>query len=401
MSALDDFRDDARAWLDANCPQSMRAPLVSEELVEGGAKVRSPNPDSYLWLERMYEQGWTVPDWPREYGGAELGQDEYLVLLQEMGRINARGPLMGHGVTMIGPTLLEYGNDDQKQRHLPRIARGEIRWCQGYSEPGSGSDLASLSTRAVDEGDHFVVNGQKIWTSGAVPADWIFCLVRTDPEAPKHEGISFVLFPVDSPGVTIKPIQLISGSSTFCETFFDDVIVPKADLVHRQNKGWTVAKRLLQHERSGLPALAGASSARFSGEQLGPLLPQVAVNAMGVQGGRLAEPALRDDILRHTMNGRAFSLTQRRTVVESDAGKTPEATTSIFKFYGAELAKKQQDLLVSARGTQSFGWEGDSFDAAELELTRLWLSSRASSIAGGTNEVQLNIVAKRVLGLPD
>lgn len=401
MTALNDFRLETRAWLAENCPQSMRQPLINEEMVEGGFKVRSTNPESYVWLERMAERGWTVPSWPKEYGGAGLNKAEYLVLLEEMARINARAPITGHGVIMIGPTLLEYGNEDQKSRHLPKIARGEIRWCQGYSEPGSGSDLASVSTRAEDQGDHFLLNGQKIWTSGAIPADWIFCLVRTDPDAPKHEGISFLLFSIDSPGVTIKPIQLISGSSPFCETFLDNVIVPKDELVHKINQGWTVAKRLLQHERSGLPALAGAASARFSGEQKGASLPQVAMDYIGVTDGKLADAILRDAIIQHRINGRAFSLTQQRTVEESEAGKTLEATTSIFKFYGANLSKTQQDLLVRARGTQSFGWEGDSFSEEELELTRIWLSSRGASIAGGTNEIQLNIIAKRVLGLPD
>ncbi|HJN51692.1 MAG: acyl-CoA dehydrogenase family protein [Pseudomonadales bacterium] len=401
MTVLDDFRADTRAWLDENCPPSMRAPMVNEEVVEGGSKVRSPNPDSYVWLDRMVERGWTVPAWPKAYGGAELDKNEYVVLLEEMARINARAPLAGHGVVMIGPTLLEYGNEEQKSRHLPKIAQGEIRWCQGYSEPGSGSDLASLSTKAEDQGDHFLLNGQKIWTSGAEPADWIFCLVRTDPDAPKHEGISFVLFPMDSAGVSIKPIRLISGSSPFCETFLDNVVVPKDDLIHKMNQGWTVAKRLLQHERSGLPALAGAASARLSGEQKVASLPQVAMDYIGVEDDRLADPILRDEIAQHRMNGRSFSLTQQRVVEESEAGKTLEATTSIFKFYGADLGKMQQDLLVKARGTQSFGWEGDGFSAEELALGRLWLSSRGSSIAGGTNEVQLNIIAKRVLGLPD
>ena len=401
MTVLDDFRADTRAWLDENCPPSMRAPMVNEEVVEGGSKVRSPNPDSYVWLDRMVERGWTVPAWPKAYGGAELDKNEYVVLLEEMARINARAPLAGHGVVMIGPTLLEYGNEEQKSRHLPKIAQGEIRWCQGYSEPGSGSDLASLSTKAEDQGDHFLLNGQKIWTSGAEPADWIFCLVRTDPDAPKHEGISFVLFPMDSAGVSIKPIRLISGSSPFCETFLDNVVVPKDDLIHKMNQGWTVAKRLLQHERSGLPALAGAASARLSGEQKVASLPQVAMDYIGVEDDRLADPILRDEIAQHRMNGRSFSLTQQRVVEESEAGKTLEATTSIFKFYGADLGKMQQDLLVKARGTQSFGWEGDGFSAEELALGRLWLSSRGSSIPGGTNEVQLNIIAKRVLGLPD
>jgi len=399
MSNLSDFRADTRAWLDENCPASMRTPMVEDEMVSGGDKRKSSNPDSYVWLERMAAKGWTVPNWPKEYGGAGLSKEEYVVLLEEMAAINARTPLMGMGITMIGPTLLEYGNDDQKLRHLPKIASGEIRWCQGYSEPGSGSDLASLQTKAEDKGDFFQINGQKIWTSGANFADWIFCLVRTDPQAPKHEGISFLLFSMDSPGVTVKPIKLISGASPFCETFFDNVEVPKTDLVHQLNRGWTVAKRLLQHERSGIHTLAAASTA--SARQVtGMTLSEAAISYVGLDGGKLQDKALREDILRHRMNSRAFSLTQQRTVEESEGG-TPGAATSIFKLYGAEIRKEQLELQLKVRGTQSLGWEGDLFSGEERELTRNWLGSKAGSIAGGTNEVQLNILAKRVLGLPD
>lgn len=401
MVTLDNFRETTRAWLEQNCPQSMRTPMADAEMVDGGSKLRSTNPDSYVWLDRMAERGWTVPTWPTDYGGAGLDTAEYLVLLEEMARLGARTPLSGMGVTMLGPTLLEYGNEEQKRRHLTKTASGETRWCQGYSEPGAGSDLAGLRTKAEDKGDHFLVNGQKIWTSGAQFADWIFCLVRTEPDVPKHEGISFVLFSMDSPGVSVKPIRLISGSSPFCETFFDDVEVPKENLVHKLNQGWTVAKRLLQHERSGLAALAGAGSARSSGDQPGGSLLDVAKQCIGFTGNQLADPVLRNAIIQHRMNGRAFSLTQRRTVAESEAGNAPGAATSIFKYCGAELAKTHQDLLVNTRGTQALGWEGDSFSPEELALTRAWLGSKAGSIAGGTNEVQLNIIAKRVLGLPD
>ncbi|XOV87837.1 MAG: acyl-CoA dehydrogenase family protein [Pseudomonadota bacterium] len=399
MSELNDFRLEARAWLSENCPASMRTPMVEQEMVNGGTKLRSTNPDSYLWLEQMVEKGWTVPNWPREYGGAGLSKDEYVVLLEEMARINARSPLQGMGVTMIGPTLLEYGTDDQKARHLPRIATGEIRWCQGYSEPGSGSDLASLQTRAEDKGDYFLINGQKIWTSGANHADWIFCLTRTDPSAPKHEGISFLLFTMDQPGVTTRPIRLISGGSPFCETFFDNAVAQKNDLVHQLNRGWTVAKRLLQHERSGIHTLAAAATSA-SARQAGMTLPEAAQHYIGMENGKLADVQLRDDILKHRMNSRAFLLTQNRSVQESEGG-TPGAATSIFKLYGAEIRKEQLELQLKVRGTQSLGWEGDMFTSEERELTRNWLGSKAGSIAGGSNEVQLNIIAKRVLGLPD
>tara|TARA_E500000331_G_scaffold355531_1_gene411260 strand:- start:11117 stop:12319 length:1203 start_codon:yes stop_codon:yes gene_type:complete len=400
MAEIDEFRANTRAWLEDNCPASMRTPMVDAEIVSGGQKNRSTNPDSYVWLERMHAQGWTVPNWPKEYGGADLTVEQYMVLLEEMASINARVPLAGMGVTMIGPTLLEYGTDEQKVQHLPKIASGEIRWCQGYSEPGSGSDLASLQTRAADKGDVFEINGQKIWTSGANFADWIFCLVRTDPEAPKHEGISFVLFTMDQPGVETRPIRLISGASPFCETFFDNAVAEKANLVHRLNQGWTVAKRLLQHERSGIHMLAEAATSSKRTAIAGMTLTEAARHYVGTSEGLLVDPILRDQIVQHQMNARAFSLTQARTVEESEGG-TPTFATSIFKFYGAEVRKRQLELQLLTRGTQSLGWEGEAFTPEEQAITRTWLGSKAGSIAGGSNEVQLNIVSKRVLGLPE
>jgi len=377
----------------------MRTPMPDTEQVDGGEKYLSPNPDSYVWLELMAKKGWTVPTWPQKYGGAGLTKDEYVVLLEEMAAINARPPLVGMGVTMIGPTLLEYGTEEQKQRHLPKIARGEIRWCQGYSEPGAGSDLASLQTRATDNGDSFTLNGQKIWTSGAHHADWMFCLVRTDFEAPKHQGISFVLFSLDTPGVTVRPIRLISEMSHFCETFLDDVKVPKVDLVHKLNEGWTVAKRLLQHERSGIHMLAAGATSK-EGQHVGLSLTEAAKKYIGVQDGRLRDPEMRDVITKHNMNARALTLTQARAVAESEGG-TPGAATSIFKVYRARLRQEQAELQVKVRGTQALGWGGDSFSENELKVTRDWLNSKVLSIAGGTREIQLNIIAKRVLQLPD
>jgi alkylation response protein AidB-like acyl-CoA dehydrogenase len=373
--------------------------MVPGEEVGGGSKRRSSNPEAYLWLERMAERGWTVPTWPVEYGGGGLGKDDFLVLLEELQRIHARPPLGGMGVTMIGPTLLEYGTEDQKQRHLPKIARGEVAWCQGYSEPGAGSDLASLKTRAEDRGDHYLVNGSKIWTSGAQYADWIFCLVRTDPNAPKHNGISFLLFSMDDPGVTVKPIELINGQSPFCQTFFDDVRVPKNDLVGEENQGWTVAKRLLQHERSGLAALASADTAGPL-ERIQPSLSLPDLARSYDAGEQISDPALRTDLVASEMHKRAFLLTQQRAVEESEAD-TPGATTSIFNFVEAEYVKSQLELQLRIRGNRGLGWTGESFSEEEIAMTRLWLEAKAISIAGGSNEIQLNIIAKRVLGLPD
>ena len=393
MSALEEFRSEARAWLEENCPPGARGP---GEVATGSTKIKIQNSDTRLWLERMAEKGWTVPTWPSAYGGADLTTQELVVLIDEMRQIQARSPLMGMGTSLIGPTLLEYGTDDQKARHLPKIAWGELSWCQGYSEPGAGSDLASLRTRAQDNGDHFLINGQKIWTSGAQSADWMFCLVRTDPDVPKHEGISFVLLTMDQPGVTIKPIKLISGNSPFCETFFDNAIAKKEDLIGELNKGWTVGKRLLQHERSGMTALVGGRTQELEGQ-----LADIAKQYLGERDGKIADPAMRNKVLTHDLNSRAFRLTQRRTVEESQDGSTLGPATSIFKMYGTELQQDKSRLMCELRGTQGLGWTGESFSKTELDWTRMWLSNRAASIYSGTNEIQRNIIAKRVLGLPD
>jgi alkylation response protein AidB-like acyl-CoA dehydrogenase len=374
--------------------------MVSGEDVNGGNKRRSTNPEAYVWLERMAARGWTVPTWPKEYGGAGLSKEEFVVLLDELQRIKARPPLGGMGVSMIGPTLLEYGTDEQKLEHLPAIARGELAWCQGYSEPGAGSDLAGLQSYAEDQGDHFILNGAKIWTSGANYADWMFCLVRTDRDVPKHEGISFVLFSMDSDGVTTRPIELINGQSPFCQTFFDNVRVPKTNLVGKLNQGWTVGKRLLQHERSGLAALASADTA-------GPMqrikpsmsMPEL-VQHYNKQAAGQSDPKLRQDLIDIEMLRRSFFLTQQRAVEET-AADTPGAATSIFKYVEANYVKAQLEAQLQVRGTQGLGWEGDSFTEEEVAMCRLWLEAKAISIAGGSNEVQLNIIAKRVLGLPD
>ncbi|MEZ5551170.1 MAG: acyl-CoA dehydrogenase family protein [Pseudomonadales bacterium] len=390
--SLEAFRTETRAWLADNCPQSMRGRTVHFE----DAFEIYDTPDARLWLNRAAERGWTAPTWPTQYGGGGLNREEARILTQEMAAIRALPPAVGMGLAMIGPTLLEFGTEEQKQRHLPRITSGEVRWCQGYSEPGSGSDLASLRTRAVLDGDHFVINGQKIWTSGADHADWMFCLVRTDPDAPKHEGISFVLLEMKQPGVTIKPIRLISGSSPFCETFFDNAIAQKADLIGELNKGWTVAKRLLQYERSG-PGDSGDGKAR---PQINPLA-QLALDYAGVEDGRISDPVARDEVLRHLMQEQSLQLTARRVGEEHRSGGAPGPATSIFKYVGSSLARAGSELKSRLRGTQGLGWEGAGFSDAELEATRGWLRDRAVTIYGGTNEVQLNIIAKRVLGLPD
>ena len=396
MAEIEEFRAETRAWLEENCPKGAIGP---GQVPSGSTKVKIENPDTQLWLDRMAEKGWTAPAWPKEYGGGGLNGAEHRVLLEEMREVRARTPLMGMGLSMIGPTLLEFGNEEQRQRHLSRIVRGEVGWCQGYSEPGAGSDLASLRTRAEDKGDNFLINGQKIWTSGAQFADWMFAIVRTDPYVPKHEGISFVLLPMDQEGVTVKPIRLISGTSPFCETFFDDAIAKKEDLVGELNKGWTVAKRLLQFERSGQGGLGAGGGGRRGRRGAG--MAEVAKEYVGEESGKIADADVRAKIIRYNIDSAAFALTQRRVGEENSSGKTLGEATSIFKLYGSNLARDGAEMRQELMGVQGLGWEGDAFSSQQLGATRGWLSSRAITIYGGTNEIQMNIIAKRVLGLPD
>ncbi|MGE0625522.1 MAG: acyl-CoA dehydrogenase family protein [Pseudomonadales bacterium] len=397
MSDLAAFREEVRGWLEENCPPSMRTPMPADETPGGGRRAVFKNPDTRVWLERMAERGFTVPMWPREYGGAGLSKEENGVLGEELRRINARPAHVGMGISMIGPALLEFGTEAQKREHLPKIARGEIWWCQGYSEPNAGSDLASLRTSAVEDGDEYVINGQKIWTSGADHADWIYCLVRTDFDAPKHDGITFILFDMDQPGVTVKPIRLISGLSPFCETFFDNARASKNQVVGEVNKGWTVAKRLLQYERTSIGGIGG-------GNQRSVTLEELAAGHVGLDDGRIADPAIRAAVIRHRMNDRAYATTMRRSVEEMASGIAPGAVSSLFKYYGTEQNKRRYDLMLDIMGTSSLGTvvaEQNPFSEQALETTRGWLRSKANSIEGGTSEVQLNIIAKRVLGLPD
>ena len=390
-AALSEFRRDVRTWLAANCPPSMQTPMPADEYPGGGKRAVWRNPESKLWLERMAERGFVVPTWPKACGGAGLDKSQNQVLQEELRRINARPAHVGMGISMIGPALLEYGNEEQKLRHLPKIARGEIWWCQGYSEPGSGSDLASLRTSAVSDGDDYLITGQKIWTSGADKADWMFCLVRTAPDAPKHQGITFILFDMTTPGVTVKPILLISGLSPFCETFLDGVRVPKTNVVSNVNEGWTVAKRLLQYERTSIGGIGNRGQNSESLEDL----------AKRYLGGEIHDVALRQDLLRHRINDRSFALTLRRSQEEATAGIAPGAVSSMFKYYGTEQNKNRYELMLRAMGTQAVGWSANTVAADELETTQGWLRSKANSIEGGTSEVQLNIIAKRILGLPD
>ncbi len=392
---LEGFRGEVRAWLEKNFPASLKGRGLMM-MTEGGR----PTGDDFLrWKKAMAEKGWGTPTWPKQYGGGGLTNAQARVLQQEMAKAGAWSPIGGMGVMMFGPTLLEYGNEEQKSRHIPGIVKGDVWWCQGYSEPGAGSDLASLRTQCIDKGDHYLVNGQKIWTSGAQYADWCFCLVRTD-NTKKHEGISFLLIDMKSPGIEVRPIKLISGNSPFCETFFTDVKVPKENLVGPLNGGWTIGKRLLQFERQGLGGgIAGGGLSR-GGETRS--LDQVAKDYVGTdEQGRIADADLRARIANHMMDARAFMLTVQRAMAEAKGNQGPSATTSIMKNAGSRIGQERAELLVEIMGNQGLGWEGAGFTKDELETVRGWLGGKATTIYGGSAEIQNNIIAKRILGLLD
>ncbi|HZZ36027.1 MAG TPA: acyl-CoA dehydrogenase family protein [Caulobacteraceae bacterium] len=392
---LDAFRQSARTWLEENFPASLRRSSDADVIGEEAA----PTGDADLWRQRMGEKGWGVPTWPQRHGGGGLSPAEARVLAEEMRRFGAPNPIGGMGVMMFGPTLLEYGSDEQLARHIPPIVKGELRWCQGFSEPGAGSDLASLQTKAEDKGAHWLVNGQKIWTSGAHLADWCFCLVRTDPTAKKHEGISFLLIDMRSPGIEARPILLINGTTPFCETFFTDVKVPKENLVGPLNGGWTIAKRLLQHERQGI---SGANAAGAPGVIPGGEAHDLARTYIGLdETGRLADPDLRGRITTHLMEARAFALTGQRAALEARSNRGPSAASSILKNVGSKVRQDRAELAVEIMGHQGLGWAGEDYTAEEVDTVRAWLRGKAGTIAGGSYEVQNNIIAKRILGLPD
>ena len=398
MTDLQAFREETKDWLEANCPPEMRKP---GDVCWGGRNPQFSHPDQEIWLERMGDKGWTCPTWPAEYGGGGLSKDENKILQEEMSAIGARSPLGSFGIWMLGPALLEFASEEQKKEHLPGIVKGKYWWCQGYSEPGSGSDLASLSTKAVEDGDNYIINGQKIWTSYADRADKIFCLVRTGPQEPKHDGISFLLIDMDQPGVTTRPITLISGKSPFCETFFDDATAPKKDLVGGLNKGWTVAKRLLEHERTMISNMGLAGGGDGSGSKKMSGLAKVSKQYVGEdEEKKIANPSLRSKVAKHEMNSRAFGLTLQRIGEETKVG-APSPAAAMSKYYGTEHNKLRYELLLEAMGSKALGWEGEEFSPEELAITRDWLRTKANSIEGGTSEVQLNVISKRVLGLPD
>jgi alkylation response protein AidB-like acyl-CoA dehydrogenase len=391
---LETFRGEARAWLEANFPASLRGKAgEAMNLMEGG----TPAGDLAAWRKRLADKGWTTPTWPTEYGGGGLSVLQARVLQQEMDKVGAFNPIhsVGMGITMIGPTILDYGTPEQKKRHIPPIVKGEVRWCVGYSEPGAGSDLASLTTKCEDAGDHWKVNGQKIWTSGAQYADWCGALVRTDTSK-KHEGISFLLIDMHQPGIETRPIKLIAGASPFCETFFTDARAAKDDMLSDINKGWSVGKRLLQHERASQTGASGMGGGRSTP------LQDMAKSYVGVdEAGRIADSDLRTRVARHLMDTKAHGLTIARATAEARGNANPGNAASVLKNSATNVAQTRSELTLEIMGHQGLGWDGDAFTSDELQTVRGWLSGKAMSIYGGSAEIQNNIISKRILGLPD
>lgn len=392
MTDLESFRRETRDWLEKNCPPEMRRPmLIESDTFWGGRNATFQSEAQRVWFERMRDKKWIVPHWPAEYGGGGLDPARAKIVREEMAAINARPPLRSFGIMMLGPALLKFGTEEQKREHLPKICAGEIRWCQGYSEPNSGSDLASLQTRADLDGDHYVVNGQKIWTSYANKADWIFCLTRTDFAAKKHEGITFLLFDMTTPGVSTKPILLISGYSPFCETFFDNVRVPKKNVLGTVNKGWDVAKYVLQFERDSISGIGDRGAKRAMSE--------IALNSVAAdEKGRLADPLLRSQLAGFEVDEVAFQFASERASDQVKTGQAHPAFSSAMKYYGSELNKRRHELFMSMGGSDALEWESER--SQNGQTARTWLRTKANSIEGGTSEVMLGIVAKRILNLP-
>lgn len=394
MPVSPEFRASVRIWLEENCPAEMRTPMPMEEAVWGGRKEAFIAPKSRRWLQAVAARGWLAPAWPEKYGGAGLGADEAKCIEEEMQSMGCRPPLMSLGIHMMGPTIMEFGSEEQKLEHLPKIARGQIRWCQGYSEPGAGSDLASLQCRAVPDGDEYVVNGQKVWTSFADKSDFIFCLVRTDFSARKHHGISVLLIDMAFPGVSTRPIELISGSSHFCEVFFDEVRVNKKNLLGELNKGWPIAKRMLEYERN---MMGGGTLSK----QYNPDLVDLAKRYIGVSNGKLADGELRPAIANNDMRMHLVNVTASRVMAEVKAGEGGGAA-AILKYAMSLACQDKFELLIAIMGHKGLGWDtGQGFSPEEVAASRDWAFSKIQTIGGGTSEIQLNIIAKYLLGLPE
>ena len=388
---LEDFRLETRRWLEENCPASMRKPIKnSNDYFWGGRNASFTSEDQKIWFEKMLEKKWIVPYWDTKYGGGGLSREENNILTQEMTRLGCRKPLFSFGISMLGPALHKFANEEQKMRFLPDITAGKTWWCQGYSEPNAGSDLAGLQTKAEDKGDHYLVTGSKVWTSYADKADWIFCLVRTDFDAPKHNGISFLLIDMASEGVSTRPIKLISGKSPFCETFFDNVKVPKENLIGTLNEGWSIAKYLLTQERQMIGGVGETDQRRE--------LHDIAKDNLPMKDGKISDTILRSELTVQDMNDKIFEMTIQRIMDEAKTGVNAGALSSFFKYYGTEQNVSRMELMTAITGSDGLIWEGDDKDA--MNQARLFCRSKGNTIERYLLKFNLGLFLKRILNLP-
>jgi alkylation response protein AidB-like acyl-CoA dehydrogenase len=384
MFDIESFRREARAWLEAHCPPEMRLPAQTEnDICWGGRRFTFQSDAQRAWMQCMAERGWTVPSWPKAYGGAALSKEEAAVLRQEMRALGCRSPLDSFGIWMLGPALLTYGSEEQKQEHLPKIARGEIRWCQGYSEPNAGSDLANVQTRAVlsDDGSRWLITGQKVWTSLAHWAQWCFVVARTEPGSQRHKGLSYLLVPLGQPGVDIRPIVQITGTSEFNEVFFDEAACDAANVVGGVGDGWKVAMGTLGFER-GVSTLA--QQIGFEHE-LGRIVDQARAN------GRSSDPVVRQRIADAWIGLRLMRYNALRAMTGLEDGGAPGPEASISKLHWASWHRDMANLGMDVLGPTAL---------IDDEAQRLFLFTRADTIYGGSNEIQRNVIGERVLGLP-
>ena len=387
--AQEAFRREVRGWLEENLPADL---CVDDAFDERVAPDRATFERRVAWQRKMYESRWVGISWPATFGGRDATLMEQIIFDEEYFR--ARAPVLpGYsGVNMAGPTIIEWGTDDQKRRFLPRILSGEDIWCQGYSEPGAGSDLASLATRAEDRGDHFVVNGQKVWTSGAQFADWIYVLVRTDPAAPKHRGISYLLADMKTPGITVRPLVLMNGHRHFNEVFFVDVLVPKENLIGRQNEGWKPAMTTLMYERK-------SGGGRSYTEQL------VRLQALATELSVAGRPAWEDPLVRQGfaqlwIDATCLRYTRLRNITRQLRGEPPGPEGSILKLFGSELGVRIADFAGELLGPRVLVNRPSLAVPDGPRWYNRVVSARQYTIAGGTSEIQRNIIGERVLGLP-
>jgi alkylation response protein AidB-like acyl-CoA dehydrogenase len=371
------FRSEVRTWLEANLPLALR-----------GRTARPPPAELMPWYQTLSRKGWIAPHWPKRHGGMGATLNEQIIMTEELARVGAP-QLPAQGLNHIGPLLMEFGTEAQKAQHLPPIIAGTVIWAQGYSEPGAGSDLASLSTRATLEADHFTVRGQKIWTTWGHHSDWMFALVRTDPQAqPRHAGISFLLIDLRSPGIRIRPIKTIAGDDEFSEVFFDDVIVPAENLVGKLNDGWRIANALLGHER-----LAG-SNPQF------PMIALERIKTMARASGVIADPAFQDRLAAASINVTALSALFSHAVELANNKESPGPESSVIKIFASELLQSLTELLIQAAGGHASTQDPITTNFGVVDIAAPFLQSRRVTIYGGSSEIQRNVLARRVLNLP-